>query len=336
MSGKYVGFVLLVVIVLGVFGIAFRLLSAEGEGVKRLGGVSPLGPDGIDRVVMRDAEQQTIVTKKDDGWWVDAYPAIAVRMETLWETASRIGDAELVATNSTNHDLMGVHPDNHTVLEFWSEGEVVERFIVGDKQFAPVGERVITPWTATVQLCYLRRPDEVEVYALFCQFPEPFGTDADYWRDPIVAAVPPDEIESVTFSYADDSFSIRLINSAWFLESEEGSEPASIEAVGNLLVELRQIVTRAFPTEEEAAGLNWEEPHALISVGVREGSSANGVLLLFLQKGREPEFYVREAQKAWPYFLDEEAIGYILKRRQDFVVVPTPTPTPFPTPRPGT
>ena len=336
MSGKYVGFVLVVVIVLGVAGIGFRLFSAEGEGIKTFGEVSPLGPEVIDRVVMRDAEQQTIVVKRDGGWWVDAYPAIAVRLETLWETASRIGDAELVATNSTNHDLMGVHPDNHTVLEFWSEGEVVERFIVGDKQFAPVGERVITPWTATVRLCYLRRPDEVEVYSLFCEFPEPFGTDADFWRDPIVVAVPPDEIESVTFSYADESFSIRLVNSAWFIETDEGSEPASIEAVSNLLVELRQVVTSEFPTEEEAAGLNWEEPHALISVGVREGSSANGVLMLFLQKGREPSFYVRDAQKAWPYFLDEETIGYILKRRQDFVVVPTPTPTPFPTPRPGT
>ena len=200
MSGKYVGFVLVVVIVLGVMGIAFRLLSTEGEGIKKLGEVSPLGPEVIDRVVMRDAELQTIVEKRGDGWWVDAYPAIAVRLETLWETASRIGDAELVATNATNHDLMGVHPDNHTVLEFWSEGEVVERFIVGDKQFAPVGERVITPWTATVRLCYLRRPDEVEVYSLFCEFPEPFGTDSNFWRDPIVAAVPPDEIESVTFS----------------------------------------------------------------------------------------------------------------------------------------
>ena len=323
-------------IVLGVAGIAVRLFSAEGEGVKTFGDNSPLNPEVIDRVVMRDAEQQTIVVKRDGGWWVDAYPALGVRMETLWETASRIGDAELVATSSTNHDLMGVHPDNHTVLEFWSGGEVVERFIVGDKQFAPVGERVITPWTATVRLCYLRRPDEVEVYGLFCEFPEPFGTDAKFWRDPIVAAVPPDEIDSVTFSYADESFSIRLINSAWFLETEDRSEPASIEAVGNLLAELRQVVTRKFPTEEEAAGLNWEEPHALISVGVREGSSANGVLLLFLQKGRDPEFYVRDAQKAWPYFLDEEAIGYILKRKQDFVIVPTSTPTPFPTPRPGT
>lgn len=336
MSGKYVGFVLVVVILLGVIGIAFRLLSAEGEGIRTFGDVSPLGPEVIDRVVMRDAEQQTIVEKRDGGWWVDAYPAIAIRLETLWDTASRISGAELIATNSTNHDLMGVHPDNHTVVEFWSGGEVVERFIVGDKQFAPVGERVITPWTATVRLCYVRRPDQVEVFALFCEFPEPFGTDADYWRDSIVAAVPPDEIESVTFSYADESFSIRLVNSAWFIESEEGSEPASIEAVSALLLELRNVVTRRFPTDEEVAGLNWEEPNALISVAVKEGSSANGVLMLFLQNGREPEFFVRDSQKPWVYFLDEEAIGYILKRKQDFVVLPTPTPTPFPTPRPGT
>ena len=95
-------------------------------------------------------------------------------------------------------------------------------------------------------------------------------------------------------------------------------------------------MTRRFPTDEEVAGLNWEEPNALISVAVKEGSSANGVLMLFLQNGREPEFFVRDSQKPWVYFLDEEAIGYILKRKQDFVVLPTPTPTPFPTPRPGT
>ena len=80
MSGKYVGLVLVVVILLGVAGIAFRLLSAEGEGIKKFGDISPLGPEVIDRVVMRDAEQQTIVVKRDGSWWVDAYPVVAIRM----------------------------------------------------------------------------------------------------------------------------------------------------------------------------------------------------------------------------------------------------------------
>ena len=323
MSGRYVGLVLVIVIVLGIMGIGFRLLSVEGEGIKRLGNVSQLDPSVIDRVVMRDAEKQTVIRKIGENWWVDAYPAVDLRMETLWETASRIGDAELIATNSTNHDLMGVHPDNQTVVEFWNTGEVVERFIVGDKQFAPVGERVITPWTSTVRLCYIRRPDGIEVYSIFCEFPEPFGTDANYWKDPIIAAVPPDEIESVTFTYADRSFTLRLINSAWVVETDSGIEPADVEAVALLLFEFRQLVTRDFPTEDEASDLNWDEPHAVISINVKEGSSANGVLLMFLQKDRDPEFYVRDPQKAWSYFLDETASTKILKFSTDFIQVPT-------------
>lgn len=331
MSGRYVGFVLIAVIILGSVGIVFRLISTESGTIKSFGDVSTLNSETVDKIVMRDAEQQTIVKKLDDQWWAGIYPALNVRMETLWETASRISEAHLIATNSINHELMGVHPDNSTVLEFWNSDQLLERFIVGDKQYAPVGERIITPWTGSVRLCYLRRPDQVEVYALFCEFPEPFGTDSSFWKDPIVAAIPPDEIISITYSYAGEKFSLKLVDSVWFVETEIGAEVARIDAVTELLNEIRQIVTRDFPEQEDIAELDWNMPHAMLAIEVSEGSSARSVLLSFLQKGTNPEFYVKDMSKSWSYFLNEEDASAILKTKQDFVDIPVTAPTPYPT-----
>ena len=147
----------------------------------------------------------------------------------------------------------------------------LEQFVVGDKVYAPVGEKPITPWSAQVQLCYLRLPDSDEVYAIYCPFPEPFGTDPSYWKDPIVAAVPPDEIETIRYTYADEQFEVKLVNSIWMIESDARLEPASLEVVNALLLELRQIVTRDFPEEDELAGVDFAEPDAILGIGVREG-----------------------------------------------------------------
>ena len=90
MSGRYVGFVLIAVIILGAAGIVFRLISTESATIKLFGDVSTLNSETVDKIVMRDAEQQTIVEKLDRQWWVGKYPALNIRMETLWETVSRI------------------------------------------------------------------------------------------------------------------------------------------------------------------------------------------------------------------------------------------------------
>ena len=183
----------------------------------------------------------------------------------------------------------------------------------------------------------MRLPDRDEVYAIYCQYPEPFGTDPSFWKDPIVAAVPPDEIEAIRFTYADQQFEVKLVNSVWMVESDARLEPASLETVNDLLLQLRQIVTRDFPEEDELADVDFTEPNAILGIGVGEGASSQSVLLLFVQKSKkELSFYVKDAEKAWVYFLDEEASSAILKTREDFRPVPTPTPTPFPTPRPGT
>ena len=152
MGGRHVSYVLLVLILIGVAGVAARLLASEPEGVSRLTGTNSLTADIVDKVVMRDAEYETVLTKIGAQWWVGPYPAVNARLETLWETAELIEDAELIAANSTNHDLMGVHPDNGSVVQFWRGGELLDQFVVGDKVYAPVGEKPIRPWSARVQL----------------------------------------------------------------------------------------------------------------------------------------------------------------------------------------
>ena len=247
MGGKQVGYVLIALIVLGIAGIVVRLVSAETE-KSVLSGVRPLNENEIDKVVMRDADNEVIVEKRGDRWWVGQYPVVQLKFEEMWDTAAAFNGAELIASNPDNHGLMGVSPENTTVAQFWKGDGLQEEFFVGDKQYAPIGEKPITPWTPYARLCYLRYPDKDDVYGIFCDFPDRFTPDYRFWANPIVAEVPLDEIEVITFSYPDQRFDLKVVQSVWVIQSGGTEQQADAEKVLELLRQLELVVTDDFPS----------------------------------------------------------------------------------------
>ena len=96
---------------------------------------------------------------------------------------------------------------------------------------------------------------------------------------------------------------MKLVDSVWFVETEAGSEVARIDTITDLLNEIRQIVTREFPEEEELVELDWNIPHAMMAIEVAEGSSSRSVLLSFLQKGahHDREDSKKQKQRRYQY-----------------------------------
>ena len=333
MKGRQVTIVLIALIALGIAGMVVRVFSTELE-EPTLTGVSPLTPDVIDKVVMRDIDGETTLRRVGNQWMIGPYPVVQRRFDDLWETASRFDGAALIATEPVNHTLMGVSLENGTLVEFW-QGEVLkEHFVVGDKVYAPVGEKPIAPWSSTVLLCYLRHPDQDEVYAIFCQFPERVGSDPKFWSEPVIVAIPPDEVEAITYIYPEEEFDLRAVDSVWVVVGSGSQEEASTEVVDGVLEELRQLVTSDFPPLYELQGLDFGQPDVSLGVGTKEGVSARSVLLLFLE-AEDGAYYVKDSEKSYVYLLDEEAAGEVLKTREGFIPTPTPTPMPTSTPTPS-
>ena len=320
MRGKQVGIVLIAIIALGVAGLVARLASAVVETEEHvLTGVSLLNADALDKVVMREEEYETILTKQENGeWWAGPYPVDETRFEGMWEVATRFDGADLIATNPDNHERMGVTSKYGTSVQFWRGEELQDEFMVGSKQ--------IFPWKLEARLCFLRRPEQDDVYGVFCPFPEPFGGETDFWRHAVVAAVPRNDVEIITYTYPDEEFSVRIDQSLWYLEDDLGREQASFFFVQNLLDALEQVVTSAFPAEKEVEKLDFSNPAVALGVGTKADAITRSVLLLFLEKSdEEGSYYVKDAEKPYVYVVDERTARNILKARGDLLTPLTPS-----------
>jgi hypothetical protein len=304
--------------VLGIAALVFRFVSAEPDEIL-LTGVAPLNEEVLDKVVIRNNEFETVIEKLDGEWNVGPYPVQRRRFEDMWATTKVFDEAELIATNPENHPVMGVSPENGTLVEFWNEGNLVEEFFVGDQQFAPIGERILTPWTSFVRLCFMRDPEQDDVYGIFCDFPDRFLPDPKFWKNPLITEIPRDEVEVVSFKYPDQEFDLRIANSVWLL-SQDGVEvgQADPQVVLELLQTIEFLVTSDFPTDDQLRRLDFDIADITMFVQVRVGATSRSARLLLLERD-EGGYFVKRQDQDYAYILDDLSAPFILKRISDLI-----------------
>ena len=284
--------------------------------------VAPLTEETLDKVVIRNDEFETKIEKIDGDWLVGPYPVQRRRFEDMWTTTEMFDAAELIATNPENHPVMGVSPENGTLVEFWNGDELIEEFFVGDQQFAPIGERLITPWQNFVRLCYLRNPEEDDVYGIFCDFPDRFKPDPRFWKHPLITEIPRDEVESISFRYPEEEFNLRIENSVWVV-SQEGAEvgQADPEKMLELLQAVEYLVTSDFPTDDEMSRLNFDFADITMFIQVRTSATTRSARLLLLERD-EGGFYVKRQGQDYSFIIDDLTAPFVLKRIQDLIPPP--------------
>ena len=321
MGSRQVGIVFAALVILGIAALVFRFISAEPDEIL-LTGVAPLTEETLDKVVIRNNEFETVIEKTDGDWLVGPYPVQRRRFEDMWSTTQLFDEAELIATNPENHPVMGVSPENGTLVEFWNEGELIEEFFVGDQQFAPIGERVITPWQNFVRLCYLRNPEEDDVYGIFCDFPDRFLPDPKFWKHPLITEIPRDEVESISFRYPEEEFNVKIENSVWVV-SQEGTEvgQADPEIMLELLQVVEYLVTSDFPTDDELTRLNFDLADITIFIQVRTGAISRSARLLLLERD-EGGYFVKRQGQDYAFIIDDQIAPFVLKRIANLVPPP--------------
>ena len=321
MGGKQVGFVFVALVVLGIAALVFRFISAEPEKIV-ISDVAPLTEETLDKVVIRNNEFETRIEKIDGDWLVGPYPVQRRRFEDMWTTTEMFDEAELIATNPENHPVMGVSPENGTLVEFWNGDDLVEEFFVGDQQFAPIGERLITPWQNFVRLCYLRNPEEDDVYGIYCDFPDRFLPDPKFWKHPLITEIPRDEVESISFRYPEEDYSLRIENSVWVV-SRDGAEvgQADPEKMLELLQAVEYLVTSDFPTDDEMNRLNFDLADITMFIQVRTGAISRSARLLLLERD-EGGYFVKRQGQDYAFIIDDQIAPFILKRIADLIPPP--------------
>ena len=316
MKGKQAGYVLIVLIVLGIVALAARLVTTETE-VPVLTGLRALTAENIDRVIMRDWENEVTLIRREDGtWWSDNYPVVQVKLDEFWDMAGQIDGAELVATNPESHLEMGVSQEFATLAQFWKSGELQEEFLVGDKQF--VGKSADTAfflWNVFVRLCYLRQLDRVEVYSVYCGFPDQFDPRSRFWKDPMILQVPREDVESIAFAYPEGQFDLRVVDSVWMVGTGSDRVRASVTMTQDLLNRFEFLAARDFPTQDDEEELDFGQPDITIGISTKPGSESPSAFLLFLEAG-DGDYWLKHAERPYVYFLNKRDLESLLVTRE--------------------
>ena len=309
MGSKQVGYVLIALIVIGVAGLVLRLIAA-GSSELTLEGILPVSPDVIDRVtITTPVGSEARLEKTNDIWQIEREDAFVPKLNQLWTASTDIDGAQLVARNPASHARMGVQEGQGINVAFWLGEFKQEEFIVGK-------------WAEDVRLCYLRKPARAEVYAIPCPFGNIFDSNADGWRNPVIASIPRDAIESIEFEYPGQDFVLRRVERGWAAETADTSEPANVFAVNAVLGTLEGFIAGGFAPESETEGLDFIGPGGIsIRIITTEDSGFPTTRVRLLPRD-EISLYATTPRRANVFLVDAPTAGRLLLSLEDFTSTP--------------
>lgn len=298
---------LIALIAIGVAGLLLRLISA-GSSELTLEGILPVSPDVIDRVtITAPSGEESKLEKVNEVWRIGREEAFTPKLDQLWAAVLDIDGAQLIARNPSNHARIGVEEGQGTSVAFWRGEFKQEEFIVGK-------------WTQHVRLCYLRKPARDEVYAVPCPFGNIFDPNTDGWRNPVVASIPRDAIQSIEFAYPDEEFVIRRVERGWVAESGDASEPepANVFAVNAVLERLEGLVANGFAPQNETQGLDFTAPEGISIRIITSEESPFPTTRVRLLPRDDRTFYARTPVQSTIFIVDARLTASLLLSLDDF------------------
>ena len=312
------------IVLISIIAIVSRIGFSENESLIYIENLNPLNREITDKIIIKDDLNQTTITKKDDGWKVGNYPVVFDSFEEMWEIVNHFPSARLISTNPENHPLMGVTDTNSTSVEFYNNGILVEKFLIGDKVYAPMPgeEKIYTPWTSMSRMCYLRQSNKDDVYGVFCQYPDRFNPKPEMWAEPTIIKIPTDEIESIIYRYPEKEFQLKILpNNQWIIIEEIGPSVADISLTNSLLAKFARLVTSDFPNPDIINNLNLSNPSIVITIIAKPNSGTESADLFLFEdmQGQDSGYYIKNRINDWVYYIDSITASSILKHPEELL-----------------
>ncbi len=309
MKSRHVGFVLMALIVVGIAGLVFRIITSGSDEII-LEGLVQVSPQASDRVLLEGdgftTELQRLGDAEQGAWFVDDQPVFEPWLQQFWQGVDDLYNAQLVSTNPENHERLGVAQGDSIELSFFRDRRSLqEKFMVGT-------------WQPAARLCYVRRAGHEETYGIPCAGGNIFNPDPDRWKNPVVASIPPNDIAEIQYTYRDEQFIIRPNEDGeWFVIDADGSESPSIPfALNGVIGTLQLVVAAGFEDEEVAETLNFTTPDAMVRVITREDAQTPSTRLRFLQRD-DRSFYLKIPTTSTVYIVEAQRVAPLLLRMRD-------------------
>ncbi len=313
MKSRQVGYVLMALIAVGVAGLAFRIV-ALGSDETILEGLVQVSSEASDKVVLRSGAVETELIRLGDtetgyAWLVDDQPVFEPKLNQFWLAVSDLYDAQLVATNPANHSRMGVADGEGVEVSFFQDRRSLqEKLIIGS-------------WKPDVRLCYIRRAGADDVFGIPCAQGNTFTPEPDGWKNPVIAAIPPDEVESVEFTYSTEQFAITTDpDGEWVIVFPEGqAEPANPAAINSVLGSLQLLVSSGFADERETEDLNFATPDAMVRIITAPDAPTPTTRLRFLDRD-DLTLYLAIPSQPTVFIVEKQRVEGLLLIAQNFLL----------------
>ena len=310
MKSRQVGYVLMAMIALGIIALIARILTSSPDELV-LSGLLPITTDVVDTIIIESADGRSRAKLVRPGesriWTINNQKVFEPKLNIFWSLVADFDGAQLVATNPDNHERMGVADGQGTVLTFMVRDFEQEKFVIGQ-------------WSPDAALCYLRRPGKTDVHAIECpgRASDVFDPDPEGWRDPIVMAISRNEVQSITFTYADEEFVLAIEGGEIVVLSGGEQEFADVFQVERVMQAVEGLLADGFAHEEIVKTLAFDSPDAVVRVVTHEGAESPTTRLRLLRRD-DGSYYARTGASPTVYILSERVASQLLISRSELV-----------------
>ena len=238
-------------IFISVFFAGIKILLSNNSNVYDETGIIFIDPNIINSIQISDNKNTSSLYKVNESWRIGKQTVFEPKLSLFWKAIANIQKSELISVNPKNFQRMGFDDSDKTLVRFFLESTLQEEFLVGK-------------WDQDTKTCFIKKLNIDQVYGFTCPYENIFATDPDMWRNPIILSFPPQNIDSIKFSYPDREFEINLSESGWVLNNnpEIMLDTTKIAQFANLT---QLLLADGFLTEEEAVKVDFNQSDALIT-----------------------------------------------------------------------
>jgi len=233
-------------------------------------------------------------------------PADPLAVQLILDSASNLSVGALESDNPDNRLRYGVDDYSGTELSFYYKDSLLASIIVGK-------------YAQGSGYCYVRKPDENEVYPGSGLMPYLLDKPESSWRDRTLIEIDTAMLHSIEFRYPDDVFTLYKLDNLWYasgnnLSGTKNVWPDSIEIFRRSLVKLN-VNDFYQPTDSEFVDL--DSPDLIMTIKLTDGNQEK---LIFCGKSEgDNRFYVVKEGDDQVYVLYSSTQPRLVKPKEYFI-----------------
>ena len=225
---------------LGVIG-AMLAASRSEAATPSLSSLTRLSHLNVDRITIERGGEDLSLDRRDAVWTVGPHDGNRFKIDLVWSLLGRIDETQSIESGPAQHQELGVTLELGTTVAFWNDGDLLDSLIVGRFDEEAGGT-------------FFRHPSADAVAAIGFDLEGFFSPAVEDWRNNIIVNAAAVLVESLKFTYGDESFTVSLRSE----EVESAAEETPQEVLARQQAALNAAITGQ-PLPEESAPAERDE-----------------------------------------------------------------------------